>query len=73
MVPARTVGQEKAAGRDRSCGCAGGGCNHPPPIMCAWADLAPILSGFTIRHIGGIMGHANPPDQTRSRSEMREL
>jgi hypothetical protein len=47
-------GLEKA-GQDRSCGCAGG-CNHPLPIMCAWADLAPILSGFTIGHIGGIMG-----------------
>jgi hypothetical protein len=29
--------------------------------MCGWADLAPILSGFTIDHIGGIVGHAHPP------------
>ena len=49
-------GPEKAAGQDRSCGWAGGGCNHPLPVMCARAAITPILSGFTIGHIGGIMG-----------------
>jgi hypothetical protein len=33
--------------------------------MCAWAKLAPILSGFTIGHIGGIMGRMPAPTRPR--------
>ena len=33
-------------------------CNHPLSVMCVRAAIDPRYSGFTISHIGGIMGHA---------------